>query len=120
MNIENHRPIFDIVSLIPVGRDFAISRENLVRTCLDMGIVSENNADRETRTLIMRAREYNVILNNSDGKGYYRPSPDDAQSLAAYIKQEESRGKRTFRNISLARKLYEDYSHERIQRADSR
>lgn len=114
----NTDQIFDVALLIPVGQTNAISREDLVKTCVDIGIVPENNADRETRRLIMKAREEVVILNLSDGKGYYRPGPDDKRSLAMYIRQEESRGKRTFRNISLARKLYEDYSHDRIQRVD--
>lgn len=107
-----------IISLIPVGRNSAIKRNELVKRCIEHGLVDDNaNADRQMRLLIKQARIDFVILNLSDGNGYYRPALDDAQDLQKYIRQEEKRAKQTFKNISLARKLYEDYAHGRIKSA---
>lgn len=106
-----------IVELIPVGRDNAISRQDLLSRCISAGITS---SDRTMRELITKARMDFVILNLSNGKGYYRldssikASLEEMQDLQRYIRQEESRAKVTFKNISMARKLYEDYKAERI------
>lgn len=102
------------IFLIPQGRVNAIPREKLVKDCVALGIVKEKDADRSVRMLISNARVTTVIMNRCDGKGYYRPDPVDADELEKYIKQEESRAKSTFRNITLARKLSEDYKHGRI------
>lgn len=63
--------------LIPEGKENAIKRSDLVKTCVDLGLVEGNNADRATRRLIHLARKDTVILNLSNGEGYYRPSHDD-------------------------------------------
>ena len=34
--------------------------------------------------------------------------------LKRYIRQEEKRAKSTFKNLAMAKKLYEDYKHGRI------
>lgn len=111
-------PAITIIDLIPVGRDNAISRDYLVTLCVQNGLVDENKSpeskDRAMRRLLERARLDYTILNLSDGEGYYRPSKDDLQDLQKYIRQEESRAKATFRNISNAKALYEDYMHGRI------
>ena len=106
-----------IVDLIPVGREYAISRNELLKKCTAAGVT---NSDRTMRELITKARTDFVILNLSNGKGYYRldssikASLEEMQDLQRYIRQEESRAKVTFKNISMARKLYEDYKAERI------
>lgn len=111
-------PAITIIDLIPVGRDNAISRDYLVTLCVQNGLVDENKSpeskDRAMRRLLERAHLDYTILNLSDGEGYYRPSKDDLQDLQKYIRQEESRAKATFRNISNAKALYEDYMHGRI------
>ena len=111
-------PAVTIIDLIPTGRDNAISRDYLVTLCVQNGLVDENKSpeskDRAMRRLLERARLDYTILNLSDGEGYYRPSKDDLQDLQKYIRQEESRAKATFRNISNAKALYEDYMHGRI------
>lgn len=111
-------PAITIIDLIPTGRDNAISRDYLVTLCVQNGLVDENKSpkskDRAMRRLLERARLDYTILNLSDGEGYYRPSKDDLQDLQKYIRQEESRAKATFRNISNAKALYEDYMHGRI------
>lgn len=104
-----------IVDLIPVGRENAISRELLVRLCIQNGLVKDNKyADRSMRKLIEKSRVDFTILNLSDGYGYYRPSSDDLKDLQRYIRQEEKRAKSTFKNLSMAKKLYEDYKVGRL------
>ena len=111
-------PAITIIDLIPVGRDNAISRDYPVTLCVQNGLVDENKSpeskDRAMRRLLERARLDYTILNLSDGEGYYRPSKDDLQDLQKYIRQEENRAKSTFRNISNAKALYEDYKRGRL------
>lgn len=113
------RPFISVADLIPIGRENAIKRKELLNRCIGAGLVSDNNnADRAMRNLIRKDRKDFVILNLSNGGGYYRPSREDIQDLQRYIRQEESRGKATFNNIKLARALYEDYKHERVDGGD--
>lgn len=110
-------PAITIIDLIPTGRDNAISRDYLVARCVNKGLVDQNSSlesqDRAMRRLLEQARLDYTILNLSNGEGYYRPSVDDLQDLQRYIRQEENRAKSTFRNISNAKALYEDYKHGR-------
>lgn len=111
-------PAHPIVELIPIGRDNAIPRNELVMDCVRCGLVddglSESGKDRATRRLIEKARKDYTILNLSNGNGYYRVSREDLQDLQRYIRQEENRAKATFKNLSMAKKLYEDYKAGRI------
>lgn len=111
-------PAITIIDLIPVGRENAISREYLTTRCVESGLVDENkkpeSKDRAMHRLIEQARLDCTILNLSNGEGYYRPSIEDLQDLQRYIRQEESRGKATFRNIANAKALYEDFKHGRV------
>lgn len=106
----------DIIDLIPIGRDNAISRKVLVQLCVNKGLIEEDvkDKDRVMRKLIEKARMNYTILNLSDGSGYYRVSKDDLQDLNRYIRQEEHRAKATFKNLSMAKKLYEDYRTGRL------
>lgn len=112
----NTEPTFTIIDLIPFGKENAISRKRLLQECITKGLVEDtiSDPDRKMRQLIEKARRDYVILNCSDGAGYYRVSKDDILELQKYIRQEENRGKQTFSNITLAKKLYEDYKHERF------
>ena len=107
-----------IVELIPVGSGNAISRNLLVQLCVQNGLIDESlsvsGKDRLMRRLIEHARIDYTILNLSDGRGYYRPSKEDLMELQKYIRQEESRAKSTFKNLSMAKKLYEDYKTGRL------
>lgn len=107
-----------IIDLIPIGRENAVSREYLVTRCVETGLVVDNkkleSKDRAMRRLLEHARIDYTILNLSDGEGYYRPSREDLQDLQRYIRQEESRGKATFRNIANAKALYEDFRRGRV------
>lgn len=107
-----------IVDLIPVGRNNAISRKSLLQLCVQNGLIESDKTyvsqDRRMRNMIEKARVNYTILNLSDGHGYYRPTKDDLQDLQRYIRQEEKRAKSTFKNLSMAKRLYEDYKAERI------
>lgn len=76
----------NIVELIPVGRRKAISRDALRR--------AYGGTDREMRLAIEQARKTRVIVNLSDGKGYFIPDMSDNEDVhlvARYAAQEESR-----------------------------
>lgn len=107
--------ILTIADLIPVGRENAISKERLMQLCITSGLIDDSTTDKNRlmRRLIAKDRVDFVILNLSDGNGYYRVSHDDLLDLQRYIKQEESRAKKVFKNITLARALYDDLLHER-------
>lgn len=57
----------DIANLIPVGRKNAIKRE-------DLRVLSGMD-DRVMRNAINKSQE--LIINLSDGNGYFRPAPED-------------------------------------------
>ena len=107
-----------IIDLIPVGRDNAISRKLLVQLCVNNGLIDGNRSpasqDRQMRKLIEKARLDYVILNLSDGNGYYRVSREDLQDLQRYIRQGENRAKSTFRSLTMAKKMYEDLKAGRL------
>ncbi len=109
-------PEVSIIDLIPVGRNNAISRDDLIQKCVSAGLVDQNTIykDRAMRRLLEKARIDCTILNISDGRGYYRVSREDLQDLQRYIRQEDNRAKAAFRNHTLAKKLYEDYRAGRI------
>ena len=106
----------EFVDLIPIGRDNAINRQLLTQKAVFYGLIDKNAKcpDRLMRRLLEKTRLDFIILNLSDGNGYYRPSRDDLMDLNRYIRQEESRAKATFRNLSMAKKLYADYRAERL------
>ena len=73
----------DIEAYIPYGRENAISRKRLAQ--------ATGLSDREIREAIALARRNTVILNLSDGNGYFKPIPGEEDNL---VKQELSRLKR--------------------------
>ena len=76
-----------IVDYIPFGKENAISRQQLERVT---GV-----SDRDVREAISLARRNTVILNLSNGKGYFQPIQGEEDDLVVkYFKQEDSRLKR--------------------------
>lgn len=76
-----------IVDYIPSGKENAISRQQLERVT---GL-----SDRDVREAISLARRNTVILNLSNGKGYFQPIQGEEDDLVVkYFKQEDSRLKR--------------------------
>ena len=114
------KPVVTIADLIPVGRESSISRKALVFLCVAHGLIDDSvkDKDRAMRTLVQKARIDYVILNLSNGDGYYRVSKDDMQDLQRYIRQEESRAKAAFKNLKRARAMYEDFKHGRVAGGD--
>lgn len=76
-----------IVDYIPFGKENAISRQQLERVT---GL-----SDRDVREEISLTRRNTVILNLSNGKGYFQPIQGEEDDLVVkYFKQEDSRLKR--------------------------
>lgn len=75
-----------ITDYIPVGRKNAVTRRRLRQLT---GL-----SDRMLRLEIQRARRTHIILNLSDGRGYYQPDleiPSERAEIIDYVRQEESR-----------------------------
>ena len=90
----------DIENYIPIGRDNAISRQEL---CIKTGL-----SDRKVRNMIKMARRNIVILNIQDGSGYFLPGVDDTALVRKYLKQEEHRAKSIFWALKSARKYLKE------------
>ena len=78
----------NIAEFIPVGKENAISRSQLVKLT---GL-----SDRIVRDMIALERRNTAILNLQNGAGYYIPSESEKADLERFIKQEEARAKSIF------------------------
>ncbi len=88
----------NIIDLIPTGKDDAITREELVKRT--------GFTDRIIREQISQARRDTVIINNQDGRGYYKSS--DSAEIERYIKQESKRARTIFYRLNGARKALKE------------
>lgn len=104
------------VALIPEGEINAIKRDDLTRTCTDIGLISANckDKDRKMRSLLQRARIDHCIITRVGG-GYYRPTPNEWKNIAKHRETEIKRAKSTFMSVKYDGKLAEDYAKGRIQ-----
>lgn len=109
-------PAVTIIDLIPTGRDNAISRDYLVTLCVQHGLVKENlkDKDRAMRDLVGEARKEYVVLNLSDGNGYYRPTLKEFLDLQRHIRQIRSRINKEEERLKPELALYEDYKRGRL------
>lgn len=114
MDKENYT--IDIIDLVPVGQDNAISRRTLTEKCVAYGLIDgkERNPDRHMRRLLEKARETHVVINLSDGGGYFRPGEDDYEKLDEYIHQEQRRLITLTKPLRYAEKLRQDMKAGRI------
>ena len=71
------------IDMIPVGRENAISRNEL---CIMTGMT-----DRQMRKAIHELRRNHCILNVQDGNGYFRPTVQEAPLVRRFVLQERSR-----------------------------
>lgn len=78
----------NIADFIPVGKENAISRSQLVKLT---GL-----SDRIVRDMIALERRNTAILNLQNGAGYYIPSESDKGEIERFVKQEEARAKSIF------------------------
>ena len=92
--------IIDILEYIPYGKENAITRTTL---CMITGL-----NDRSMRESINRARKRAVVINLSDGSGYYRPTDNEVTEVIRFKKQEESRAKDVFSNLQPVRKFLQN------------
>lgn len=87
----------NISDYIPFGKDNAISRKKLEKVT---GL-----SDRDIREEIAMARRNTVILNLSNGQGYFQPIESEEDELVIkYYKQESSRLKRIGWSLLATRK----------------
>ena len=87
----------NISDYIPFGKDNAISRKKLEKVT---GL-----SDRDIREEIAMARRNTVILNLSNGQGYFQPIEGEEDELVIkYYKQESSRLKRIGWSLLATRK----------------
>lgn len=109
-------PAITIIDLIPTGRDNAISRDYLVTLCVQHGLVKENlkDKDRAMRDLVGEVRKEYVVLNLSDGNGYYRPTLKEFLDLQRHIRQIRSRINKEEERLKPELALYEDYKRGRL------
>ncbi len=103
--------ITGIIDLMPEGSENAISREALLNKCALFGLAFN---DRQMRKLIEEARKESVILNLSDGRGYFKPGKNDKDKLRHYVNQEHDRSIAILRNLKMANNLLADYENGRI------
>lgn len=108
--------LLSIAELIPFGKENAIRRRDLLKKCVDIGLVDEKakDPDRNMRKLISRARLDFAILNDQDSQGYYRPTKEDYAELRKHIAQEKKRAVSVFRTIRQEEALLEDIMAERL------
>ena len=106
----------DIIDLIPEGQANAISRKSLTEKCVAYGLIDDKsqNPDRCMRKLLEKARENNVVINLSDGGGYFKPGKDDYDCLNYYIQQEFKRVMAIYKPLKYAEKYREDMKVGRI------
>ncbi len=96
-----------IEELIPCGKVNAVSREWLAG--------ATGMTDREVRREIANAREERkvVILSRSDGAGYYRPLPEDADDLNLFVRREKARALSILKGLTAAKRLQKELN-ERV------
>lgn len=86
------------VEYIPEGHENAVSRQYL----RDM----TGNTDRSNRREIKESDE--LVLNLQDGKGYFKPGPDEDRFVRAFIRQEESRIREIRKTVTKAKQYLDE------------
>ena len=90
----------DILSLIPKGRENAITRGELMKIT---GL-----PDREIRAAIKKlVRQGNPILSSSGKAGYWLS--DSWEEINSFIKEYERRQRSTDSNIAMLRRIYNEH-----------
>lgn len=103
------------VSLIPIGSENAIKRNDLTDACVLNGLIKDTckDKDRKMRIMLHKARIENSILSKRGG-GYYIPSDAEYENIQAHRNTEIKRAKSTFVSVKYDGKLYEDYARGRL------
>ena len=109
------------IELLPFGEENAIKREDLVRKCIDNGLINAFivDPDRAMRNLIRKAKvDYNVSITNNarpGDNGYYRPTKKDETNFSMNNKREKKKAVSTFRSNKINDALSEDFKHGRLE-----
>jgi len=91
----------NVLDYIGTGKENAITGRELTQL--------SGLSEREIREVVSNARRQEIILNDQDGAGYYRPAlPEEAANVRHYLVQEESRIQSLNESLMPARK-YLDY-----------
>ena len=91
----------DIVDYIPFGRENAVTRTQLrIMTGLN---------DRKIRDKISETRRDTVILNMQDGKGYFRPLPEEINYVKAHERQESARIMSQIEGLEVERRMIREH-----------
>lgn len=89
---------FKIAEYIPVGRENAVKPDILAKQ-LDMD-------ERSCRRLIAEARDSGeLIINNQDGRGFYRVSETDLDDIERQYRQDTSRALKILKRRKKMRKI---------------
>lgn len=81
------------ISMIPIGKDHAITRQQL---CIMAG-----KSDRNVRNDIAALRRKAVICSSSSGEGYYQP--ETREDIESFIAETAMRAKSIFMSLKMAR-----------------
>ena len=88
----------NILDYIPTGHKNAIDRD-VLNDLMHMG-------ERQVRRLIKEVNDSEddslLIINLQDGRGYFRPAPDENNLVKLWRAQERSRGSGVFGNVNAA------------------
>lgn len=84
----------NIVDMIPCGHENAVTRAELARLT--------GESDRSIRDSINRSDE--LVINLQDGRGYFKPLPEEAHLVEEWIMIMRSRVREENRRIRLARR----------------
>lgn len=82
--------------LIPIGHENAITVRELSKAA--------EIPQREVREVVAELRKDIVILNLQDGKGYFKPLPDEMHLVKKWVAQEESRLKHIGSSLKAGRR----------------
>lgn len=94
-----------IIELIPVGRENAIRRETLAK---ELGV-----SDRIVRRCIEAARNSGaIILNEQNGKGYYRVGEDDIDAIERQYRQDTARAMSLLKRRKTMRRILKEAGRE--------
>ena len=105
----------NIVDYIPIGHKNAISRARLTQEMARKGI-----SERKVRDMIAEANKSDddsvLIINLQDGKGYFRPAPDENNYVRIWKMMHGSRTKECKANMDAAdRYLTRDKKKKQVE-----
>lgn len=102
----------NILDYIPTGHKNAIDRD-VLNDLMHMG-------ERQVRRLIKEVNDSEddslLIINLQDGRGYFRPAPDENNLVKLWRAQEKSRGSGVFGNVDAADRYLSKDSNTKKQK----